>query len=92
MPDSQRAEGIQKRYFNERGWATVEALQAVADEHDAQPAQVALAWLLAQPAVTAPIIGANTPEQLHTSLGALDLDLSEEPLQRLDEASAWQEE
>ena len=91
VPDSQRAEGIQKRYFNERGWATIDALQAVAGEHNAEPAQVALAWLLAQPAVTSPIVGANAPEQLQTSLGALTLDLSEEQVRRLNEASDWRE-
>ncbi len=91
VPDSQRAEGIQKRYFNERGWATVDALQDVAKQHNAEPAQVALAWLLTQPAVTAPIIGANSPEQLQTSLGAVSLDLSEEQIKRLNEASDWRE-
>lgn len=91
VPDSERAEGIQKRYFNERGWTTVEALQSVAGEHNAKSAQVALAWLLAQPAITAPIIGANTPEQLQTNLGAAELDLSAEQVQRLGEASDWRE-
>jgi len=90
-PASARAGGVQKRYFNERGWRTVDALLAVAEEHGAEPASVALAWLLAQPGVTAPIIGANTPEQLQPSLAAADLTLSGEQLQRLSEASAWQE-
>ena len=84
------ASTIQRRYFNERGWRIVEALQSVADELDAQPSEIALAWLLAQPAVVAPIVGANTPEQLAAGLGAVDLELSEEQLARLDEASAWQ--
>ena len=89
-PQSDRASTIQRRYFNERGWRIVEALQSVADELDAQPSEIALAWLLAQPAVVAPIVGANTPEQLAAGLGAVDLELSEEQLARLDEASAWQ--
>lgn len=89
-PASERAGGVQKRYFNDRGWATVDALLAVAGEHQAQPAQVALAWLLARPAIAAPIVGANSPAQLATSLGALDLSLSAEQTKRLDAASAWQ--
>ena len=91
VPESDRAAGVQRRYFNERGWAILDALQAVAGEHNAQPAQVALAWLLARPAITAPIIGANSPEQLQASLRALDLSLSEEQIRRLDTASAWEE-
>ena len=90
MPASERADGIKKRYFNERGWATIDALLAVAGEQNAEPASVALAWLLAQPSVAAPIIGANTPEQLQASLAALDLTLNEGDLARLSEASAWQ--
>ena len=89
-PASERAEGVQRRYFNDRGWATLDALEAVAGEHGARPAQVALAWLLARPGLTAPIIGANTPEQLAASLGALDLQLSSEQIERLDAASAWE--
>lgn len=89
-PASERADGVQRRYFNERGWATLDALEAVAGEHGAQPAQAALAWLLAQPGITAPIVGANTPEQLAASLRALGLRLSPEQIERLDAASAWE--
>jgi aryl-alcohol dehydrogenase-like predicted oxidoreductase len=89
-PESARASGIQKRYFNQRGWAVLDALAAVAAEHAAEPAQIALAWLLAQPSITAPIVGANTPEQLATSLAAADLALSPDQIARLDAASAWQ--
>ena len=90
-PASARAEGVQRRFFNERGWRTVDALLAVAEEHAAAPASVALAWLLAQPGLTAPIIGANTPDQLQASLAATELTLSGEQSQCLSEASAWQE-
>ncbi len=89
VPASARADSVQKRYFNERGWAVVDALLAVAGEHGAAPASVALAWLLARPAVTAPIIGANSPEQLQDSLAAADLRLSPEQIARLDTASRW---
>ena len=90
-PASKRADGVAKRYFNERGWAIIDALTGVAGEHDAPPAQIALAWLLAQPAVAAPIVGANSPEQLAGSLGALDITLSEEQLAQLAAASAWED-
>jgi len=89
-PTSARADGVQKRYFNDHGWAVLDALSAVAAEHDAPPAQVALAWLLARPGITAPIIGANSREQLAASLGAVDITLSTDQITRLDTASAWQ--
>jgi aryl-alcohol dehydrogenase-like predicted oxidoreductase len=91
VPASDRADNVQKRYFNEHGWAILDALGAVAEEHDTQPTQVALAWLLARPAITAPIVGANTPAQLGASLGAVELALSAEQIERLDAASAWGE-
>jgi aryl-alcohol dehydrogenase-like predicted oxidoreductase len=50
-----------------------------------RPADVALAWLLHQPVVTAPIIGPRTEEQLLGSMKALDIDLDDEVLARLDE-------
>ncbi|MFB6177331.1 MAG: aldo/keto reductase, partial [Halobaculum sp.] len=61
----------------------VEAVEAVADEVDATPAQVALAWLLEQDVVSAPIIGPKTSEQLADNVGALSLDLSAEQVERI---------
>jgi aryl-alcohol dehydrogenase-like predicted oxidoreductase len=87
IPGSDRAANVQKRYFNDRGWATLDALESVAGEHGAPPAQVALAWLRARPPVTAPIVGANTPDQLDASLGAAGMALSEEQVKRLEEAT-----
>jgi aryl-alcohol dehydrogenase-like predicted oxidoreductase len=91
-PASARADGIQKRYFNEHGWTVLDALSSVAAARGVAPAQVALAWLLAQPSIAAPIVGANTPEQLAASLGAADLLLSGDQIAQLDAASAWQTE
>ena len=88
-PASQRADGIKQRYFNEGGWATIDALTSVAHALGAEPASVALAWLLRQPSVVAPIIGANTPEQLAASLAAVDLELNSEQVKQLDTASEW---
>ena len=61
----------------------------VAAEAGKTPSQVALNWVVHLPGVTAPIIGANTVEQLRDSLAALAVTLSEEQRERLDEASAW---
>lgn len=68
--------------------AAADAVQAVADEIGATSAAVAIAWTLANPAVTAPIIGARTLRQLADNLGALDVALSADQLARLDAASA----
>jgi aryl-alcohol dehydrogenase-like predicted oxidoreductase len=52
---------------------------------------MALGWLLANPVVTSPIVGANNVTQLKESLGAVGLGLSEEEMKTLNEASQWQE-
>ena len=57
----------------------------VADEVGASRSQVALAWVLRNPAVTAPIIGATRMEHLEQALGALDVELSDEHVSRLEE-------
>ncbi len=86
-----RAEGIKQRYFNEAGWRALDAVRAVADLTGSTPTAVALAWLLTQPAMTAPIIGANSVAQLHDSLAAADLTLSTEQVAALATASRWQD-
>ena len=63
----------------------LEKWEALCDELGERPSDVALAWLLAQPAVTAPIIGPRTVEQLESSMKALDVRLEPEVLDRLDE-------
>jgi aryl-alcohol dehydrogenase-like predicted oxidoreductase len=77
-----------KSFDSERNWTTVEALVAVAAELDKTPSQVALAWLLARPAVSSVIFGARTVAQLDDNLGAGDLVLSADVIARLDAASA----
>ena len=52
---------------------------------------MSLAWLLAQPVITAPIIGANSVAQLQQNLAALDVTLTSAQLAQLDEVSTWQE-
>jgi aryl-alcohol dehydrogenase-like predicted oxidoreductase len=63
----------------------IQRYEDLADELGHQPADVGLAWLLAQPAVTAPIIGPRTQEQLDAALRALDISLDAATLNRLDE-------
>lgn len=74
--------------LDDRAFAINDVLKQVAHEIDHTPAQVALAWTLHNPAVTAPIIGARTTGHLENNLGALDVDLSDDQLARLDQVSA----
>jgi aryl-alcohol dehydrogenase-like predicted oxidoreductase len=81
-----------------KGYDVVDVLQRIADDRGATVAQVALAWVLANRAVTSVIIGARDMRQFEDNLGAVDLSLSEEELQALDEVSqirleypAWME-
>ena len=63
----------QKRYWNDREFTTVEALRAIGNEAGMSMATMAVAWVLANPAITAPIVGASRPEQLKDSLAAAEL-------------------
>jgi aryl-alcohol dehydrogenase-like predicted oxidoreductase len=87
-PDSVRAERVAGTYFDERGWRTLDAVRAVAERRAATPAQVALAWLMARPSVTAPIASATSVEQVRDLLGATDVELTPEDLGELDRAGA----
>jgi aryl-alcohol dehydrogenase-like predicted oxidoreductase len=77
-----------KSFDTERNWTIVETLIEVARELQKQPSQVALAWLLARPAVSSVIFGARTVAQLEENLGAAELVLPPEASARLDAASA----
>lgn len=87
MPRSQRA-GRAAEYMNERGFAALEALDELAAKRKTTPAAVSLAWQMTRPAVTAPIIGANTPEQLSDLLPATELRLRSDDIAALDAVSA----
>lgn len=91
VPESTRAARVQNSYFNEKGWGVLDAVQEVAEETDSTPVAVSLAWLLAQEEITAPIIGANSVQQLQDSLNALTVTLGEAQLERLDQASRWED-
>jgi aryl-alcohol dehydrogenase-like predicted oxidoreductase len=91
VPISARAGGA-KRYFYERNWALLDQMDGLAKEKHSNISQIALAWLLADPLITSPIIGANSVEQLKDNLGALDVHLTPVEKSLLDKASAWKEE
>lgn len=78
---------IQKLLTNPKAFDVLDQVRAIAERHQSSVAHVALAWLLAQPTVTAPIIGARTVEQLQALIGAVALRLSADDLAALDAAS-----
>jgi aryl-alcohol dehydrogenase-like predicted oxidoreductase len=85
---SPRAGGVHDLYFNDRGFAVLDALDQIAAAHQVSVAAVALAWLAAQPTVVAPIASATSPEQLAELLQSVSLQLSDAELARLSDASA----
>jgi aryl-alcohol dehydrogenase-like predicted oxidoreductase len=89
VPSEARAadsEGWADRYLTEPNFEALDVLRAVADDVDASPAQTALAWLCHHPGVTAPIVGARTVDQLEENLGAADVDLDADQVDRLSAA------
>ncbi len=87
-PDSARAEGL-KKYFTENNFQLIDLLEERGKAHNASVAQMALAWLLQRPAITSPIIGANSVEQLKEILGSLEIKLTQEDVGAIDQASDW---
>jgi aryl-alcohol dehydrogenase (NADP+) len=78
----------QSRYWHEREFDTVDELLQIADKAGTSLVTLSVAWVLANPAVTAPIIGASRPDQLDASLAAMDFVLGEDLKQQLDERTA----
>jgi aryl-alcohol dehydrogenase-like predicted oxidoreductase len=90
LSKSVRGQGV-KKYLNERGFRILKALDEVAAQHDSTPARIALAWLIARPSVTAPIVSATGLEQLNDLIEATKLELDQSSIAVLNQASAWQE-
>jgi aryl-alcohol dehydrogenase-like predicted oxidoreductase len=90
MPDSARADGVRRRYMNEWGFTAVDKLEEIAQAHDATIPQTAIAWVLANTAVTSAIIGANSIEQLEDTMKGAEVKLSDEEKKALDGVTAWQ--
>ena len=78
----------QDRYWNERSFATVAQLHELADEAGVPLATLAVAWVMANPLITAPLLGASRPEQLDATLAAAEYKLDAGLKQRLDELTA----
>jgi aryl-alcohol dehydrogenase-like predicted oxidoreductase len=86
LSKSPRGGGV-KKYLNERGLGVLKALDEVAARHKATQAQVALAWLIARPSVTAPIASATSLEQLQDILKSVQLKLTAQDIESLNKAS-----
>jgi aryl-alcohol dehydrogenase-like predicted oxidoreductase len=90
LTKSPRGSGV-KGYLNKRGFRILDALDAVAARHKAKPAEVALAWIMARPGVTAPIASATSIEQVDSLVRATELQLTAADMGALNEASARDE-
>ena len=82
------AQRYQDRYWHEGMFETVDQLRPIAADAGMTLPQMAVAWVLANPAITSPIIGASRPEQLNDTLKAAETPLSPELKQRLDDLTA----
>lgn len=71
-------------YYEENDFDVVDAVVAIANERGVSPAQIALAWLLHKPGITAPIIGATKMHHLEEAVAAVDIDLSTEEMERIE--------
>ncbi len=90
MPDSARARRIQDRYMNEQGFAAIDKLEEIGISHDATIAQTAIAWVLANPAVSSAIIGANNVEQLVDTMGGAGIKLTSGEYNAIATTTTWQ--
>jgi aryl-alcohol dehydrogenase-like predicted oxidoreductase len=86
--DSRRSDFDFPLVDKERTWKILEVMAPIAKEHNCSAARISLAWLLAKPVVTSIIIGAKRLDQLHDNLAAVELKLSTNEIQLLDEVSA----
>jgi aryl-alcohol dehydrogenase-like predicted oxidoreductase len=84
--------GAVKRYFTEQNWALLDKLDEMAKQKNASISQIALAWLLANPLITSPIIGANSLEQLKDNLAAVEMHLTAAEKKTLDKLTFWKED
>jgi aryl-alcohol dehydrogenase-like predicted oxidoreductase len=90
LSKSPRGQAV-KKFLNDRGFRILQALDQVAEKHQATPAQVALGWLIARPSITAPIASATSVEQLNDLVRATELELDDASIELLNKASAYEE-
>ena len=86
LPATPRSAGVARDFLNDRGFAALEVVDEVAAAHDASPAQVSLAWVMARPGITSAIASATSPDQVCELAGAMELTLTAEEMDRLDAA------
>lgn len=86
---SKRGESVIERYLDDRGLKVLKGLDQVAEKHGVQPGQVALAWQIARPSITSPIVSATSLQQLNELAQAATLRLDDADIQTLNDASAW---
>ncbi len=86
---SVRGAGAQSKYMNEKGFRILKAMDEIAAEYNTDLATISIAWLIAQPGVTAPIASATNSGQLHTILKAVEFNLKPDALAFLNKASEW---
>ena len=85
---SKNARGdIVKKYLNERGFRILDALDCVAQQYQMTPAKIALAWLISNPSITAPIASATNLEQLNELIQAATIELDPSAIDQLNQAS-----
>jgi len=82
-----RARNVAK-HLNERGFRILNALDEVAKKHNANPAQVSLAWIRSHPSITAPIVSATNLDQLNDLISSVELVLDRDSIELLNQASA----
>jgi len=88
LPESKRAEG-RKHVMTDKNFALIDEMEVIALRHKATISQVALAWMLADPLITSPIIGATSIKQLNENLGALNMKLAEDEVSFLTKMTEW---
>ena len=88
LSKSARGGGV-KKYLNDRGFKILQALDEVAKRYNTKPATISLAWLMAQPAIAAPIASATNTEQLNDLIASANLQLDKEAIDVLNKASRY---
>ena len=88
LSQSQRGQGV-KKYLNDRGFRILKALDEVAVNYKSTPASIALAWVIARPGITAPIASATSTKQLKSIIDATQLNLDDDSIKLLNDASAY---
>lgn len=88
LKNKARGNTVQK-YLNDRGLKILKALDQLAQEYAIKPATLALAWVMARPSITAPIVSATDLQQVNDLASAIQFQLPTSALEMLDQASAW---